>query len=138
MLDSLRQRGIQVAGCDVFEEMSVNGDWSKMIERLRQDTLEMKRDNTAVVGIGHSFGGALMLCAQSVYPDLFSKLFLFDPPVFQLGKPLSRAHAHTFPRFRFLCRLQATTMHNDDAFDEGITMCYLACKNKKLSKLKLE
>jgi pimeloyl-ACP methyl ester carboxylesterase len=87
MLNTLRDRGIQASGCDVFEDMRCNADWSAMIERLRGEAAKLKETaETPVIGIGHSFGGAMMLCAQSVYPNLFTKLFLFDPPVFHLGK----------------------------------------------------
>lgn len=36
-----------------------------------------------VIGVGHSFGGAIMCCAASRRPDLFKKLVLVDPPMFR-------------------------------------------------------
>ncbi|MEO0470459.1 MAG: alpha/beta hydrolase [Bacteroidota bacterium] len=35
-----------------------------------------------VVGLGHSLGGAITIAAAQKRPDLFSRIILFDPPIF--------------------------------------------------------
>jgi pimeloyl-ACP methyl ester carboxylesterase len=68
--------------------------WDPYIEELIQD-IESKH-NQPVVGIGHSFGGALTLKVAMMRPDLFSRIIILDPPVF------GRLKRNLIPIFHFL------------------------------------
>jgi alpha-beta hydrolase superfamily lysophospholipase len=48
-------------------------DWTKMVHALVDD---IENRNEPVVGLGHSFGGAMMLCAASARPNLFRQVII--------------------------------------------------------------
>ena len=48
-----------------------------------------------VVGVGHSFGGAILCCAAAHRPDLFERLVIVDPPMF---RPAYRVLAYVASR----------------------------------------
>ncbi|MEZ4847938.1 MAG: alpha/beta hydrolase [Bacteroidia bacterium] len=54
--------------------------WEPYLEELISD-IESKHDRP-VIGLGHSFGGALTLKAAMLRPDLFEKVIMLDPPIF--------------------------------------------------------
>ena len=54
--------------------------WQPYLEELIAD-IESKHTQP-IIGIGHSFGGALTLKAAQIRPDLFKKIILLDPPIF--------------------------------------------------------
>ena len=66
-------------GSSWFEDRAPN--WLEMADALAE-SIRKKMDvenKGPVVGIGHSFGGALTLIAASRNPDLFSRIILLDP-----------------------------------------------------------
>lgn len=60
---------LSVEGSDLHHE-DFSTDWTHAVVRLVSD-IEDRRACGGVVGIGHSFGGAILLCAASQRPDLF-------------------------------------------------------------------
>ncbi len=70
---------------DVFPAMEGQRDWRNMVHALVQD---IENRNEPVIGLGHSFGGALMLCAAAARPKLFRQLIIIGMK-------------HTYARFTF-------------------------------------
>ena len=60
---------------------TIRNSWKSLARELI-DTIEA-RQTGPVVGIGHSLGGVATFWAAQQRPDLFSHVFLLDPPIFQ-------------------------------------------------------
>jgi hypothetical protein len=58
---------------NVFDAMEGQRDWRKMVQALVHD---IEKRNVPVVGLGHSFGGAMMLCAAAGRPELFRQVIV--------------------------------------------------------------
>ncbi|SEL54232.1 Pimeloyl-ACP methyl ester carboxylesterase [Colwellia chukchiensis] len=60
-------------------------NWQKMANRIADAIYQQAnvREQGPLIGIGHSMGGVLTLMAAAKYPDLFSKIILLDPVLFQ-------------------------------------------------------
>ena len=54
--------------------------WQPYIDELISD-IESRYD-APIIGLGHSFGGALTFKAAHLRPDLFKKIIILDPPIF--------------------------------------------------------
>jgi pimeloyl-ACP methyl ester carboxylesterase len=56
-------------------------DWLEMADALAESIRKQMdvKNKGPVIGVGHSFGGALTLIAASRNPDLFSRIILLDP-----------------------------------------------------------
>lgn len=64
--------------------------WRPMVEELVAATAaQVAVDGRPVVGVGHSFGGALLCAAGAAAPHLWERLVLFDPPLFSPAKRLA-------------------------------------------------
>ena len=65
--------------------------WQPMVAELVAATAaQVAADgNRRVVGVGHSFGGALLCAAGAAAPHLFERLVLLDPPLFAPSKRLA-------------------------------------------------
>ena len=64
--------------------VSLKGNYDLLVnESLNYLSKEKKQ----VVGIGHSFGGIVCLLSQAKKPEIFKKIILLDPPIFN---PLKR------------------------------------------------
>lgn len=65
--------------------------WQPMVaELVAATTAQVAADgNRRVVGVGHSFGGALLCAAGAAAPHLFERLVLLDPPLFAPAKRLA-------------------------------------------------
>ena len=75
--------GCEVRGIDVHHEMRGQKDWRSMIDHLVESVQEWNKMSSApLIGLGHSFGGAMLCCAAGRRPDLFQKLVIVDPPMF--------------------------------------------------------
>ena len=59
--------------------------WKVLSDEL---TLLIRREHIPYIGVGHSMGAVLMLCAYYQYPEAFSHLFLMDPPLFSRPRQL--------------------------------------------------
>ncbi|MEO0894801.1 MAG: alpha/beta hydrolase [Bacteroidota bacterium] len=55
--------------------------WYELRDELIADI--EKRNNAPIVGMGHSLGAVLTLWAAMKRPDLFSKVIMLDPPLFE-------------------------------------------------------
>ena len=64
---------LDVTASDVFYSMEGERDWRRMRNALIKE-IESRKE--PVIGVGHSFGGALMICAASSRPELFRKLII--------------------------------------------------------------
>lgn len=51
----------------------------KLVDRIAAVIAEQKPGGSALIGVGHSYGGALTLRVATDYPELFSALVLLDP-----------------------------------------------------------
>ncbi len=51
----------------------------KMVDRIAAVIAEQKPGGRKLVGVGHSYGGALTLRVATDYPELFSAVILLDP-----------------------------------------------------------
>lgn len=60
-------------------------NWQKMANTIADAIYKQAnvKEDGPLVGIGHSMGGVLTLLAAAKYPDLFSKIILLDPVLFQ-------------------------------------------------------
>jgi pimeloyl-ACP methyl ester carboxylesterase len=68
-------------------EFSLNGDLHNYSKELINN---IERNYTQpIVGIGHSFGGAVTFLAAASRPDLFERVILLDPIVFSAKKRLA-------------------------------------------------
>eukprot|EP00960_Hanusia_phi_P052791 761660-Hanusia_phi.AAC.3 len=83
-----KQKGYEVRGFDVHEHMRGQRDWRNMTDHLL-DGVHKWNDTSSgpLIGLGHSFGGAMLCCAAGRRPDLFQRLVIVDPPMF---RPLVR------------------------------------------------
>lgn len=59
--------------------------WQKMADTIADAIYNQAnvKENGPLIGVGHSMGGVLTLLAAVKYPDLFSKIILLDPVLFQ-------------------------------------------------------
>ena len=74
VLQGVRQSlQLEVEALDVFQEMHGARDWKQMVNRLIEQVENRKEP---VIGLGHSFGGAMMVCAAASRPELFRKLII--------------------------------------------------------------
>ena len=62
-------------------------DWRGMIDTLIGSVERQAHggagSGSPVVGVGHSFGGAILCCAAARRPDLFERLVIVDAPMFR-------------------------------------------------------
>jgi len=75
-----------------------NKDWKKCVDKLSAELASLKDDNTPLLAVGHSAGGALLSCVATLHPQLMQSLIIIDPPMFrpafrlfvEVGKVLPR------------------------------------------------
>lgn len=83
----------KIDGCDVAH-MAVNcSDWKDMVNYVNN---YIETSGSPVVGIGHSFGGALLATCSFARPDLYKALVIVDSPLFSPWKRLPQAIARRF------------------------------------------
>ena len=70
----------------MFEDIQGQSNWGSMVQKFASGVERSSKGCKEVIGIGHSFGGALMLCAAARQAPLFDRIIVFDPPVFSLPK----------------------------------------------------
>lgn len=60
-------------------------NWQKMANTVADAIYRQAnvKEDGPLIGVGHSMGGVLTLLAAAKYPDLFSKIILLDPVLFQ-------------------------------------------------------
>ncbi|KAJ1492639.1 hypothetical protein T484DRAFT_1742345 [Baffinella frigidus] len=80
VLERLRASGLDVTTSDAWRHYTGEATWRKMADGLIEDT-ERQASKGRVVGVGHSFGGALLCLAAAQRPDLFERLIIVDPPM---------------------------------------------------------
>ena len=85
LLENLENYEINYVNKFGHAEFKVDAGWQGMTNELINDI--QKNNTEAVYGIGHSLGGYLTLFAAQKKPELFKKIILLDPPVFN---PLKR------------------------------------------------
>jgi|TARA_B110000971_G_C19951812_1_gene473718 pimeloyl-ACP methyl ester carboxylesterase len=67
---------------DYFKHFTeLNSDWNNAVQHTIDKLLLSPSPVTAV---GHSAGGALLMCVAGRRPELFEKLIVVDPPMFDL------------------------------------------------------
>jgi pimeloyl-ACP methyl ester carboxylesterase len=70
---------LDVQASDVFHVMHGETSWKKVIRHL---IVQIENRKEPVIGLGHSFGGAIMVCAAASRPDLFRKLIIIGIPIY--------------------------------------------------------
>ena len=65
-------------------EFGVNPNWKPLGNELIANIKE--HNQTPVIGIGHSMGGAALMYAAHSQPELFDQIIFLDPPLFPIHK----------------------------------------------------
>lgn len=84
MLDSLRQRGFEVAAIEKFghdPQYPVSNNWPHLVQQLADFARAQQADGTPAFLVGHSLGGILSLMCAARHPELARGVVLIDSPV---------------------------------------------------------
>lgn len=78
-LEQLAPYDISYTACFGHGDFKVNNNWINLVDELIDSiTLQHKEP---VIGVGHSLGAVLTICAAEKRPDLFEQIIIMDPPV---------------------------------------------------------
>ncbi len=86
LFENLESNNIHYIDLIGHGDFPLNGDLKNYAQELIH---AIQKDYSGpVIGIGHSFGGAVTFLAATIRPDLFKHLILLDPIIFSKGKRL--------------------------------------------------
>lgn len=94
---------------DTPQPDNVPVNWSRYADDVEAVSLSLTRP---LVAFGHSMGGACLLMAAHRHPDLFSRLVIFEPIVFD---PSLLAHSDGPPQLAVIARRRRTTFASYEA-----------------------
>lgn len=82
---SVRESPYVVTGSDVYPFLGSRSVTWEEIAYKTLPSIEKSAANGPIVGVGHSFGGALMASVAALRPELFSSIIVMDSPMIFSG-----------------------------------------------------